>query len=1278
MNIAQSEKIQLLAESYCRELFAKNWSPTELNYSYSKNNYTDFLSVNIPISNKLIEKIESLSKLKNIEFKKIILAGWVVALMHLSDSQVLTFSIQFEDGNIFPIRIDLDPNSDFSFVINLVSDYLKEIELLSKFSYSELAENEYGITPYGHNLLTPILFNFSTEEASFSPITINIRNIKNNVEIVVQGRDFFASYEHLHQLGISIINILDFGISCNHSLSQLELLEPEALIKALQMGSAEKISFDKDSRIEDIFSARVAEFPSMIAVSHRENKLTYSELDEISHKLAFILRQAGVQSGEIVGIFVPRSIPMIVAILAILKIGAVYMPLDPDYPSERIQFLLKDSQSVLIISDDDTNLQHEIDSDIHSIGFNALKYQFRIQPLQRTAENNIVHCQGAYLMYTSGTTGFPKGVLNTHMSVLRLVLHASYIDLKPGINVAQMGATGFDASVFEIWTALLNGGCLQIVDREVLLDCVELGRFFREKETDIALITTPLFTQLASDDPYLFAPLSQLLIGGDVISAKHVMAVYAACPKITILNAYGPTENGVISTIQRIDRDDTNNASIGAPINNTYVLILNRFGRLMPPLFEGELHVGGDGLAIEYLRRPEDTAKAFIAHPYDIEKRIYRTGDRARWKLNQELEFLGREDFQIKIRGFRVELAEIEKTALTYPGVNEALVLSHKDHHSIEYRLHCYLGTEGEFNVASFREYLADRLPSHMLPSAVCSMLELPLTVNGKIDRNALSAMVEESSNAKKNASNSKKVLLLEICKSILNLNHLTMDDDLTQQGASSLTAAIIASRVWRELGVRLPVSEIIISKTVTDLEKILERHQIQAANSIPILNSESKEFVEATPQQNRLFVEQSKNIDACHYNLPVLIELSKEIDLQQLQDAFAILIKRHEILRTSFERCDDETRQVIHSDFPLMIQEAPAALDVLSALSLFISPFDLQQAPLWRVGIYRGTNKSYLLFDIHHILTDGYSLVRLFSEWESIYLRKKLSEPQLQYQHYSNWLASKNGQTYLAKQEYFWLSMHENKPPLPDLPTDYPRSRVRSLNGKFYTFDFGEERSALIQDFSYRKKVSVYQFLLACYSIFLAQITGSDDVTVGTPVLGRLIPGADEIQGMFVNTLCLRLNPLSKSYFDEYLFSVSSITQNAFDNQDYPFDRLVEHIAPLRSYGRAPLFDAMFALQNTGLSKQTFLGGSISWVPEASKTSIYDLNLQIEERVNDLHANWHFNSDLFITETIVSFCERLFFIIDQVITDVNFHIEELNFDKNFKPMALPEIEFDF
>lgn len=1278
MNIEQSEKLQLLAESYCRELFANNWSPTELNYSYSKNKHIDFLSVNIPIPNILLEKIESVSKLKNIEFNEIILAGWVVALMHLSDSQTLTFSIQFEDGNIFPLRIDLNPNSDFSFVINLVSDHLKAIELLRKFSYSEIAENEYCITPYGHNLITPILFNFAAEEAYCAPITISIRNKKNGVGVVVSGCAFFANYEYLHRLGISIVNILDSGTSCNDSLSQLELLEPEALINRHQIGRDEKIPFDKYSRIEDVFSARAAEFPSMIAVSHRENKLTYIELDEISNKLAYTLRQAGVQPGEIVGIFMPRNIPMIVAILAILKIGAVYMPLDPDYPSERIQFLLKDSQSVLIIFDDDTNLLHEIDSDVNSISFDAAGYQFRIQPLRRLAESTVVHCQGAYLMYTSGTTGFPKGVLNTHISVLRLVLHASYIDLKPGINVAQMGATGFDASVFEIWAALLNGGCLQIVDRDVLLDCFELGKFFQEKETDIALITTPLFVQLAGDDPGIFAPLSQLLVGGDVISSKHVMAVYAVCPEITILNAYGPTENGVISTVQRIDRNDAHNASIGLPINNTYVLILNRFGRLMPPLFEGELHVGGDGLAIEYLRRPEDTAKAFIAHPYDIEKRIYRTGDRARWKLNHELDFLGREDFQIKIRGFRVELAEIEKTALTYPGVNEALVLSHKDHNSIEYRLHCYLGTEGEFNVESFREYLADQLPSHMLPSAVWSISQLPLTANGKIDRNALSAMVKQSSDIRKDASNSKKNPLLEIYRSILNLNHLTMDDDLAKQGASSLTAAIIASRVWRELGVRLPVSEILISKTVTDLEKILKRHQIQIGNSIPMLDSESKEFVEAAPQQNRLFVEQSKNINACHYNLPILIDLPKTVDIQRLQDAFAILIKRHEILRTSFERCDDVTHQVIHSDLPLMIQEAPAALDVLSSLSIFISPFDLQKAPLWKIAIYHDTNKSYLLFDIHHILTDGYSLARLFSEWESIYLDKKLSEAQLQYQHYSNWLASKNGETYLAKQESFWLSMHENKRSLPDLPTDYPRSKVRSLNGKFYVFNFGEERSALIQNFSYRKKVSVYQFLLACYSIFLAQITGGDDVTVGTPVLGRLIPGADEIQGMFVNTLCLRLSPLPKSYFDEYLFSVSSITNNALDNQDYPFDRLVEHVVLQRDYGRAPLFDAMFSLQNTGLSKQTFLGGSIIWVPEASKTSIYDLNLQIEERLDGLHANWHFNSDLFTMETIISFCERLVFIVDQLMTDVNFQIEELNFDTNFKPMTLPEIEFDF
>jgi amino acid adenylation domain-containing protein len=1262
------------AETYWRGLFDAEWSPTELKALSRAAEPVERLVASIPVDADLLRAIEGAATEMGVTPQQVVLAGWLTALMHFTDMERLTLSVQLDDTTIIPLTFTLTSSSDLASVIDLIVKAMTEALSHRAFPYLKLAAEEYGLLAPAQDLLTPLLFNMGEKDAPRAPIVMGLRVTAEGAELVVQGGGVYASYDYLRPLCTAVMNILEMGLLQDKPLSQLELLAPDDIAERLQRGTAVVTHFDEYARIEDAFAARVAETPGALAITHGEASLTYAELDEASYQLAQALRELGVQPGQVVAIHTPRSIPMAVSALAALKAGAVYMPLDPDYPAERIQILMEDSQAAVLLYSKEappTSLAGA------TLALDMPGGQVRALQIQTPSQSAPTISQAAYLMFTSGTTGRPKGVLNTHAGVLRLVRRATYLDLQPGVRVAQAGATGFDASVFEIWAALLNGGCLQIVDREVLLDSVELARFFREQETDVALITTSLFSQLASDDPAMFAPLSQLLVGGDVISSKQVSAVYAACPGIVILNAYGPTENGVISTVQRIDPARLDSISIGAPISNSVTLVLNRFGRLTPQLFEGELFVGGAGLALGYLGREDDTAKAFVPHPYVPGSRIYHTGDRARWNAEDELEFLGRRDFQIKIRGFRVELGEIEKTALSYSQVNEALVLALKPEGAAEYRLHCYLGVADEFDLDAWRQQLIDQLPAHMVPAAVWAMPELPLTVNGKVDRRALAAMKQAEPGGAEAVDDNERVLL-EICRSLLHVDHLATDDDLIRLGASSLTAAMIASRARRDLGVKVAVADVLRSGTVAELAALVRMQRGPGTAASGVSASPAQASVEATPQQVRMFIEQSKQADACHYNLPIWVELPADIDPVRLQEALRQLVDRHEILRTSFEREGEVTHQRIHAELAVSIAEAPAASDVFNALTQFIHPFDLQQGPLWRAALYRDTEETYLLFDIHHILTDGYSLHLLFSEWEALYRGDNLSESPLQYRDYAHWLTSDSGQAHLAEQEAYWLKMYAEKPAQRDLPSDFPRSGVRSIRGEFLEFDLGKERTANIRRLSERLQVSVYQFLLACYGVFLAQVTGDDDITVGTPVAGRLAPGVDDIQGMFVNTLCLRLRPAQAERFEDYLQEVADMTLNAFDNQDYPFDRLVAKVAAGRSYGRSPLFDAMFALQNSGLSRQAFLGGSIVWTPAATGATIYDLNLQIEDGETSLRASWHFNRDLFTAKTMATFRDRLQEIIDKTLSDVNSQIRTLNQNEESGPVTLPEIEFEF
>jgi amino acid adenylation domain-containing protein len=1263
------------AASFWEKMFSQCWAPIELKTMTESTSSDKCLKVSRLIPSQLLTLIDFIADEKRVTREQIILAGALVSFLHLGKTNMLTLSLQSNDSIIVPITIKLNPNDFFYRIIDQLKESINETQSYQEFPFIQLATKKFGFSLIKPNLLTPILFNLYDGKGSDAPFKILLNNKQNDVELTIQTEKDIISEGYVQSLCSIIFTVLQTGLKNDKPISQIDLLIQNEINVQLCNGTGTSINpFIQYKRIDAAFAQQVLKNPTSLAISHRDISLSFIELDKLSEQLSQLLFKLNIKPGDIVAILVPRSISMVVSMLAVLKCGAIYMPIDPDYPSDRIHFLLEESQALILITCDKIK-NYLSGKQINNLDLPDGRLFIQLNnPHPLPLATSIVE-KAAYLMFTSGTTGRPKGVLNTHIGVLRLVGHIKSLGLTPNCKVAQMGATGFDASVFEIWVALLNGGCIQIIDREVLLDSNRLKDFFYRKKTDIALITTSLFSQLANDDPYLFTPLRFLFIGGDVIVPKSVAAVYAVCQNINIFNAYGPTENGVISTIQHIDSKNLNSISIGRPISNSTALVLNRFGRLMPSLFEGELYVGGIGLALGYLRSEKQTKNSFIDNPWKPDEKLYRTGDRARWNLQNELEFIGRNDFQIKIRGFRVELSEIENVALNFPLVNEAVVIALKPEGAIEYRLNCYLGVSEDFDLNAWHQNLTNKLPIHMVPSEIWTMSELPLTVHGKVDRKALIALKKKKVGGREPKDDTERILL-KICRSLLHIDYLTIEDNLIEMGASSLTATMIASRLRRDLEISITISDILDSKTVGELaERLREKYKlgVEKINHSPI-----KPYIKATPQQIGLFVEQSKKINVCHYNLPIWIELPNKIDIEHLRLTFEKLILRHEILRTTFIREGDITFQHIQSTFPVIIKSLPETKNLDYAMANFVQPFDLEQGPLWRIATCKVSRKLYLLFDIHHILTDGYSLFQLFGEWEALYKGETLSKLPLQYRDYAFWLESDKGKAYLKKQESYWLEMYKEKVHSNDLPVDFPRSSLRSLNGKFLKFTLGETRTTQIRDITASYHISVYAFLLACYCVFLSRITGNEDMTIGTPAVGRLAPGCDEIQGMFANMLCLRLRPIASLFFDDFLKDVSNLINQAFDNQDYPFSQLVNQLKVDRNYGRSPLFDTMFALQNTGLSQRTFLEKPIVWMPSGTNSAIFDLVLQVEERETRLDAFWNYNSDLFTYSTLTSFRDQWLDIIDNVLANQRQKIQTLNQIKFSSSINLPEINFNF
>jgi amino acid adenylation domain-containing protein len=991
-----------------------------------------------------------------------------------------------------------------------------------------------------------------------------------------------------------------------------------------------------DLRIEQLFARRAAAAPDAPAVVHRGTTLRYAELDRRSDRLAVRLQADGLRPGERVALLLPREPGLVVAALGVLKAGGVYVPVDPDLPARRRDDLITGCGSRRTVTA----------ADVLDVLDGRDGPARPVPPAAGAASP-------AYLMYTSGTTGRPKGVLVPHRGVVRLVSAPGYVRLDPTTRTAQIGATGFDASVWEIWATLLGGGCLHILDRETVLDAAELGRELAARRITTALFTSALFNQLADADPGLFRPLRDLLVGGDVLGPAQARAVLRANPGLRLVNAYGPTENAVISTCHVVTEPVGDRVPIGRPVPNTVAYVMNQDRLPLPVGVPGELYVGGDGVAPGYLDRAGEGA--FVPDPFRPGATLYRTGDRARRLPDGSIDFLGRVDDQLKVRGFRVEPGEVEAALLRNPAVRAAALVARRLPGGSDVQLCAYVGTDS--TPEDVRDQVRLLLPPHMVPSHVIALPALPLTATGKVDRAALPPPRPGGPPAVVKPVDDVERAVVELWEKVLGVPGIGVRDELDLLGAGSLTATRVAAAVRGRFGVPCPVAVVLAAPTVAALAA-----HIRSARGTDVRGPRpglAGEHPPLSPQQRRIYVEQVKDPGATAYNLPIVVELPDAPDPRRLLATFATLVARHEILRTDIglDR-DGVPYQRVHDHVPVE----------LSVADPWVAPFDPHSAPLWRVAV-RGRR---LLLDVHHLLTDGVSLTLLLREWAALLRCEEPPAPALRYRDYAQWTAGPEFARVTDDQRGFWAASLLPLPRVPDLPTDFARPPVRRTEGAYLAFPLGEGRSAAVRALARRDAHTPSQVLLAAYSALLGRICGSEDVTVGTPVSGRHLPGVDRAQGPFVNTLCLRLRPRRDLSFREHMRAVAEHAVAAADHQDHPFDHLVR-MAGARDPSRHPLFDTFFALQDTGLHDVDLLGGAPRWCPEATGRTIFDLNLQIEDGPGGFEARWGYGTSLFRRPTVELLRDELLGLLDAVLADPDAPLER---PRGAAPAA-PDIDFD-
>ncbi|MFJ9034843.1 amino acid adenylation domain-containing protein, partial [Streptomyces sp. NPDC102274] len=1015
----------------------------------------------------------------------------------------------------------------------------------------------------------------------------------------------------------------------------------------------------RPASVTDVFRERVAASPDAAAVKCGDTTLSYGELDRRTDRLAHALLERGVGTGSRVGLLLARSPEVVVAMLAVLKAGAAYVPLHAAHPARRMRDVLERSGAELLLTDGSVRAPEGVAVlDVNDPGARA---EASPAPVSVHVSSEAT----AYVMFTSGSTGTPKGVVVTHGGVAALAADRRFAS-EAHRQVLFHSPHSFDAATYEVWGPLLNGGCVVVADAELTAPAV---RRAAERGVTAVFVTTALFGALADEDPGCFAGLREVWTGGEAASAPAMTRMRAHCPDTELVHVYGPTETTTFALCGPVAAGDVSGGPVplGGPMDDTLAYVLDGALRPVGVGVPGELYLGGSGLACGYDGRAGLTAERFVASPFAAGGRLYRTGDVVRRRADGRVEFLGRNDGQVKIRGFRIELGEIEAILTQHQSVGAVAVVAREDRPGTK-RLVAYLVPAGGtvLDMTSVRERLAAALPAYMVPSAFVELEALPLTVNGKVDRRALPAPAPAPGHGSGSGSGSgeeepyvaprpgAEELLAGIWRAVLGTEHVGAHDDFFALGGDSIAALKVVSRLRAALGAGLSPRALFDHPTVARLAAAATSgERASAAVSAPDSGGITPAPRDGRPlplsyAQERLWFLDEFTPGGTEYNVVTTLRLTGTLDLPALRAAVSGLVARHEALRTTFDSADGRGVQKVHSELDVTVRiaqaDGEAERDVLLRAEAAV-PFDLRTGPLLRALLVPEENAApsswLLMMTLHHIVTDGWSMGVITRELSELYATAlrggdaKLPALPVQYPDYAVWQRERLTGDALDTHLEYWRE-HLRGLPVLELPTDRPRPAVRTGRGALHTFRVPEELTAALTEAAGRRGATLSMALTAVTQLLLSRYSGQNDIAVATAVSGRERTELEGLVGFFVNTLVLRSRIDPSADFDALLAQVRETTLAAFAHQDVPFSRLVEELDPERDPSRTPLVQAAVTLQNAPREPFALPGLRVEETLPPVETAQFDLNIEFEPAPGrGLFAVVSYSTDLFDAGTV-------------------------------------------
>lgn len=1038
-----------------------------------------------------------------------------------------------------------------------------------------------------------------------------------------------------------------------------------------------------------LFEAEVSRAPKKPAVVYENETLTFAGLNARANQLARYLRSRGAGAESLIGICVERSLDMAIGILGILKSGAAYLPLDPEYPRERLAFMLDDARPALVVT------KSKLADLVAGNAARPVLLDGDSAEIAEQSGTNLVETPGpddlAYVIYTSGSTGKPKGVMITHGNLANYLLALDHeLQITRDDLYLHTASIAFSSSRRQLMLPLSQGATVVIATSEQRKDPLALFAMIKQRggtimdavpsfwrnctsvltnldaETRARLLDNKLRLMLSASEP-LLSDIPRTWVSEFRHPARHV-------------HMFGQTETAGIVALYRIPSDtygETKITPIGEPIANSEIFILDEEQRPCPTGIAGELYIGGAGVGRGYLNHAELTSTKFIANPFSDESgaRLYRTGDWAKLNAEGQIEFVGRRDQQVKLRGFRVELGEIEAALASHPAIRECVVVARAESNGEKRLIAYFVADDAPPSVSELRAFMNGQLPDYVVPSAFVKLDALPLSANGKVNRLALpvpdnarpelaAAYVAPQTTIEKRLS--------EIWSEVLRIERVGMRDNFFELGGNSLLATLVCSRVRNALKIEMPPRVLFERPTVALMAEAVGT--AEAANPLAISpckpSDRNGNAPLSFPQQQFWLLDQAEP-NSSHYNVRAAIKIAGPLEAAKLQQAFAAVVARHEILRTNFVLNDGSPAQVIASTLRF-------ALDVSDLSSVPSSrreaevqrvlaresedPFDLAHGPLFRAKLLKlGPDEHLLVMTLHHIICDGWSIGVLLRELTTRYQAEE-SAPQLQIQYadFALWQRERLLNEALKRQMDYWKQKLANAPAALGLPTDYRRPATPTFNGAqesvLLPADLGRGLKALSQ----REGATLFMTLLAAFQTLLFRYSGQDDIVVGSPIAGRTLVETENLIGAFVNTLALRGDLSGNPTFREFLGRVRETALESYTHQEVPFEKLIEELRPDRSTNRTPLFQAMFALQNPP-ADIAVAGLTLSSLKLDRTKSKFDLTLEVEEQTNGLCASFEYNTDLFAPATMQRMLEHFQNLLTSIVENPDQSLSDLS-----------------